>query len=199
MKNLIPSLQSKIVKELAENGPATINEIKRMLGKDYRAVWFSVKSLLKKGLLEPVDIKEYRGRVFHRLWLSLDGALMALLLGAKPDKIRELGLKYLGFKDDVDRETFEFCIELAETYGADWLGGFIYPEKPFMVTASIVILTKPMTDDMLKILSKYPALKRYIWERAISGMLKLRKIIGKELSRSNFKSRLEKRDRFKTS
>lgn len=78
----LSSLQTDIVKFLAENKPKTINEISKVLSKDYKSIYRSFDSLQKKKLVSEVDAKNYRGNKYALFWLSVDGMVLALLGGA---------------------------------------------------------------------------------------------------------------------
>lgn len=96
MVNQIPTLQKKILLDLAVSEPSTINEIAKRLDKQYKAVHFAVKSLLKKDLITEKSIKEYRGRKFPALWLTERGIMAAFLFKVTREKLKENVLEIYG-------------------------------------------------------------------------------------------------------
>jgi len=87
-RNILPSLQRRIVHCLALKGPQTINEIKKNIlllklapHSHYKSTWQAVQWLSKKNLVQKVTVKEYRGRKYPRFWLTDQGIVVALIDG----------------------------------------------------------------------------------------------------------------------
>ena len=86
--NNLPSLQKRMVLDLAETEPKTMNETAKAISKQYRPTWTAFKSLAKKNLIEKTSlIKKHRRQEYPRYWLTDKGIAMALLEGANPDKL----------------------------------------------------------------------------------------------------------------
>lgn len=83
-RNSFPPLQRRIILNLAQNKPQTINETRKGISGHYKSSWIAFNVLKKKGLIKDVTSKDYRGRHYPRFWLTELGIFLALSEGAEP-------------------------------------------------------------------------------------------------------------------
>ncbi|HZW55786.1 MAG TPA: helix-turn-helix domain-containing protein [Nitrososphaerales archaeon] len=77
----LPSLQRSVLREFAERGNLTLNEVARQLERTYHPVHNAAKALIEKGLIQqcgPHWSKEFHGNHFPTFWLSELGVLTAI-------------------------------------------------------------------------------------------------------------------------
>ena len=98
---LLPSLQKRIILNLAKNKPQTINETAKAIKGHYKASWLAFKSLEKKGIIKKVTSKKYRGREYPCFWATDSGIFIALLEGANPATLLEKTLKFYPQNKDL--------------------------------------------------------------------------------------------------
>jgi hypothetical protein len=124
---LLPSLQKRIILNLAKNKPQTINETAKAIKGHYKASWLAFKSLTQKGLVQEVGIKEYRKRNYPTHWLTDEGVVVALFEGADPEtllkKTREIYpenqslLYYLEIAPKLNPKVLEIGYSAVKTKG----------------------------------------------------------------------------------
>jgi len=83
----LPPLQRRIVLYLAKANPQTINEIAANILSGSKSTWRAFNSLKAKGLIDEMDVKNYRGREYSYYWLTDEGVLTATIEGAPLDII----------------------------------------------------------------------------------------------------------------
>lgn len=111
-ENNFPPLQKRIILHLAKSRPQTINETKNALSGHYKSTWTAFESLEKKGLIETVTSKEYRGRQFPCFWLTELGIYLALHGRAKPEALFKTTCEIY-----PDKKTLQFLIEAVPILG----------------------------------------------------------------------------------
>lgn len=79
-----PPLQRRIILNLAQSKPQTINETMKEIEGHYKSSWIAFDVLKGKGLIKDVTSKDYRGRHFPCFWLTELGVFLALSEGAEP-------------------------------------------------------------------------------------------------------------------
>jgi len=115
----LPPLQRKIILCLAEHGPQTINECVAKIKHHYKATWIAFQSLEKKGLIQKIDIKEYRGRQYPQFWLSFEGILLSISEKAPKEALRQNIEKYL--TEPETKEAILLTMDLADIVGEKFL------------------------------------------------------------------------------
>lgn len=85
--NKFPPLQKKIILYFAENGPQTINQTAKDIHGHYKSSWIAFNTLKKKGLIQEVKSKDYRGREYPQFWITEKGIFIALCEGAKSENL----------------------------------------------------------------------------------------------------------------
>ena len=83
--NTFPPLQKRIILYLAGKGPQTINQTTKDIHGHYKSAWTAFDTLKKKGLIQEVKSKDYRGREYPQFWITEKGIFLALCEGAKSD------------------------------------------------------------------------------------------------------------------
>jgi len=115
--NNLPPLQKRITLCLAEKGPQTINQTAKSISGHYKATWIAFNSLEKKGLIEKVNAKIYRGREYPQFWLTLNGSITALLNNANEENVKQNALKLC--KDNEEIEALEVFFGIAKSLGPE--------------------------------------------------------------------------------
>ena len=105
-------LQKKILLFLASNYPMTKNETKKGISGNYRSTWDAFKELEKKGLIQEVSQKNYKGREYPRYWASESGILLAYSERATPDVLLRKTQEIYPEKKDL-----QFLIEMLPLLG----------------------------------------------------------------------------------
>ena len=95
--SILPPLQNRILLCLAQGGLQTINEVTKNIPRlrlsqvcHYKPTWLAFKSLKKKGLINEVGMKHYRGRAYPQFWLTEEGVLTAYSEKASGERLLEL-------------------------------------------------------------------------------------------------------------
>jgi len=99
--NLGP-VEKRIILAFAHTEPQTINATKETIEGHYKSVNNAFHSLLKKELIKAVDKKKYRNQEYDIFWLTLEGALLAMLHRANSDIMKEYYEKVYGKSEDTD-------------------------------------------------------------------------------------------------
>lgn len=183
--NKLPSLQKRVILCLAQKGLQTINEIKTNIPRlqyalaratHYKPTWLAIKSLGKKGLVQEIGTKEYRGRKYPTYWLTDEGILVALIEGANPETLLKKTREIF-----PENHTLLYCIEIIPKlnprvleigYSAVRTKGKLEP-----IDLATILLTQMQTEtsvqtfwEIVEILKKYP--KQYnSFKKQIEQML----------------------------
>jgi hypothetical protein len=80
----LPPLQKIILLYLAKTHPETKNATAKAIKGHYKSSWMAFNYLEEKGLIAKIDMKEYRGRLHPRFWLTTSGVFLALIEGINP-------------------------------------------------------------------------------------------------------------------
>lgn len=160
--NTFPPLQKRIVLHLAQNKPQTINEtMKGIKSHNYKSTWIAVDVLKKKGLIEDVATKDYRGNTYPCFWLTERGIFLAISKGAKQETLLRTTLETYPKNKDI-----QFLIEAAPILGENAfevlyltaLNGQIEQADVFSILAKQ--MQKPLNDkeidQFIAVLDKYP-------------------------------------------
>ena len=105
-ENSFPPLQKRIILYLAQSKPQTINEIKTGIKGHYKSTHTSFKALEKKGLVQNIASKHYRGRQYPCFWLTELGIFFALHEGAKQEVLLRTTLEIY-----PENKNLQFIIE----------------------------------------------------------------------------------------
>ena len=97
---VLPSVQKKVVLNLAENKPQTIHETKEKIQGHYKSVHNAFQSLIKKDAIKAVGTKDYRERQFDTYWLTDYGVFLAITHGADLKLLQERVERIYGKTDD---------------------------------------------------------------------------------------------------
>lgn len=161
-RNSFPPLQQRIILHLAENEPQTINEtMKGIKSHNYKSTWIAVDVLKKKGLIEDVATKDYRGNTYPCFWLTERGIFLAISKRAKQEILLRTTLETYPKNKDL-----QFLIEAAPILGENAfevlyltaLNGHIEQADVFSLLAKQMQkpLTDKQTDQFIAVLNKYP-------------------------------------------
>ena len=82
-----PSLQRRIILYLSQHAPQNINETMKGIKGQYKSSWMAFKSLKRKSLIQVAEQSKYHGREFPRYWLTEQGVVLAISLGAEPQTL----------------------------------------------------------------------------------------------------------------
>jgi len=115
----LPPLQKKIILCLAEHGPQTINECVAKIKHHYKATWIAFQSLEKKGLIQKIRIKEYRGKQYPQFWLSFEGILLSISEKASEEALRQNIEKHL--TEPETKEALLLTMDFADVLGEKFL------------------------------------------------------------------------------
>ncbi|MEM2995447.1 MAG: hypothetical protein QXI91_05490 [Candidatus Bathyarchaeia archaeon] len=174
--NSLPPLQRKIILCLAEHGALTINECVKIIKHHYKATWIAFNSLERKGLIQKVNIKLYRGREYPQFWLSPEGQLTALLNNANIGKVRENALKYC---EETEREDFSIFYEIAQSVGpetANKIFRFILEKGKFEL--SYLPMNEKDVEKIVRILKKYPKYRKTLENVGEKLVEKIKEVLG---------------------
>jgi len=103
-RDILPKLQRKIVLKLAEKGALNVRETNKELKGEYTSTNRAFHELEEKCIIKKVDVKEWRGRVFPKYWLTEEGIVLAFLEGAQKDKLFENARKF--YSDNENLQSF---------------------------------------------------------------------------------------------
>lgn len=178
----LPPLQKRIILNLAENNPQTINETVGKISGHYKPSWIAFKSLEQKGLIKKIDTKTYRARHYPRFWLTVEGVLIAVLEGFPPssllDKVSTIypenkNLQYsLAMAPFINKEVFRVGLSALKSKG-----------KLEPTDIAKIMLTQMETDtsaktikEAIQILKKYPEEYRRLKKQFSEMRMNLEKI-----------------------
>jgi len=99
----LPKHQRRIVLCLAKEGPLIITETNKKLKGEYTSTNRAFHKLEKKGLIQRVGIRPYRGQEFPRYWLTFESIIFSILEGANIDKLLSYAKECLPKNVDTDR------------------------------------------------------------------------------------------------
>jgi hypothetical protein len=158
----LPPLQKRIVLNLAENSPQTINGTARSIKSHYKPSWIAFKSIEEKGLVKKIGKKSYRGREYPEFWLTVEGVLVAMLEGASSiDLLSRVNEVY------PENKILQYCLEVAPKLNPEvfrlFLSAIRSKGKLEPIDMATIFLTQMQTDTSSKtfkelgeILKKYP-------------------------------------------
>jgi hypothetical protein len=178
----LPPLQKRIILNLAQNNPQTINETVGKISSHYKPSWIAFKSLEQKELIKKVDTKAYRARYYPRFWLTMEGVLVAMLEGVPAsslvDRVRTIYpenkiLQYtLAMAPFINKEVFRVGISALKSKG-----------KLEPTDMAKIMLTQMETDtsaktikEALQILKMYPQEHRRLKKQFSEMRVNLEKI-----------------------
>ncbi len=158
----LPPLQRRIVLNLAENKPQTINKTVESTSSHYKPSWIAFKSLEEKGLITKIGKMSYRGREYPEFWLTVEGVLVAMLEGASPS-----GLLYRVNEVYPENKILIYCLEIGPKLNPEVfrIGLSVLRNKGTLepIDITTIMLTQMQTEtseetvkEALKILRKYP-------------------------------------------
>lgn len=161
-KDILPSLQKRIVIQLANTEPSTINETTKAIDGQYKSCWLAFDALAEKNVVKETGIKSYHGREFPLFWLTPSGVLIALFEGVSYEVLLEKILQI--YPDD---KSLQIILEFSPIFGKEVFkiafstlqDGGKFDMADIMMMASIVTKNdfngKP-TEDIITILKKNP-------------------------------------------
>jgi hypothetical protein len=91
--DILPPLQKRIVRFLAENNPQTILGTAKALNSGYKSLWTAFNSLKEKKVIQAVSVKSYRNQEYDCFWVTSTGILIALFDGANPQTLLEKSIE----------------------------------------------------------------------------------------------------------
>ncbi|MEM4142841.1 MAG: hypothetical protein QW445_01700 [Candidatus Bathyarchaeia archaeon] len=183
---LFPPLQRRIILNIAEKDPQTINETGKALKSSYKATWTAFKSLEKKKMIQIVTKKRYRERDYPCYWLTPDGALAAVYEGANSSKILEKSLRIYPTNNNL-----HLVLEIIPLLGTDVLSivlgaqltkGKIEETDITMILASHLNRgwTANESKQFVATLKKYPEHYERLKETTMKARQKLDELMGLE-------------------
>lgn len=89
----LPKHQRKIVLCLAKEGPMNISETNKKIKGEYTSTNRAFHELETKEMITKSEEILYRGRQFHKYWLTIRGSGFALLNDVNPEHVRLHALK----------------------------------------------------------------------------------------------------------
>lgn len=173
----LPSLQKRIVLNLAKNDPQTINETVEKIRSHYKPSWIAFGSLQEKGIIKKIDAKTYRGREYPRFWLTDEGVVVAMIEGAPPkDLLQKVEQLY------PNNEILQYCLEIGPKLSREvfriGLTAIRNKGKLEPIDMATILLTQAETNthiekfkEAMGILKKYPKEHRRLKEQ-VERMLK---------------------------
>lgn len=166
----LPSLQERILLNLAQKGPQTRNEMKESVGSAYKNIIYSFKSLQEKGLIHKIGDKSYRGQKFPEFWLTREGIILSLLKDVSPDSLLKITKETL--PDNKDTEQILFIIDASEILDRrlfEYLYFVLQREPEFTLRDVMLrILQAGTVDEMMKVLTEKDVKKQL---EALFGLL----------------------------
>jgi len=114
--NSFPPLQKRIILNLAQSRPQTINETMKGISGHYKSSWIAFNVLEQKSLIRKATSKDYRGRQYPCFWLTDLGIFLALHQGAKPETLLKTTLEI--YPED---KSLQFLIEAVPIIGKNAL------------------------------------------------------------------------------
>lgn len=174
----LPSLQKAILINLAEKGPQTINETVQNIKHHYKPTWIAFDSLEKKGLIQKVDTKTYRGREYPKYWLTVLGQITALFNDANVEDLKQNALKFC--KDNEEKEALEVFLDMAKSLGPETTKKMY----KFLLTGDFELSFLPIDETeiykALNIAKKYPKYWKFTEEKIERMREALEKVLGYE-------------------
>jgi hypothetical protein len=172
----LPSLQKTIILHLAEKGPQTINETVQNIKHHYKPTWIAFNSLEKKGLIQKINTKIYRGREYPQFWLTVTGQITALSNGANIEKLKQNALEFC--RDNEEREALEVFFGMAKSLGPETANKMY----KFLITGNFELSFLPIDEtEVYKALSVAKRYPKY-WKLTEEKIEKMREALGKVLS-----------------
>jgi len=148
---------------LAEQGPATKNEVKKRLeGADYKPVWTAMKSLQGRGLIKKDEDKSWRERLFPRYYLTPEGFMEALSQKVDYDAL----LRHA--RENGEDKSLEFVVDMARACGPEVVRMIVRVTRArdrgemFTLTSMPLPCHNKVSRDMIAVLKKHPQIAEAI-------------------------------------
>ena len=113
-KVVLHKVQRKILIQLSENRPMTINETATTLNEHYKATWNAFKRLETMKAITKVGSKVYQNNEYDLFWLTEDGAVLALCEGADQSRVLRRAVKIY-----PNNRNLHFVLEIMPIFGLD--------------------------------------------------------------------------------
>jgi hypothetical protein len=113
-KVVLHKLQRKILIQLSENRPMTINETATTLNEHYKATWNAFKKLEKMNAITKVGSKTYQNNEYPLFWVTEDGAILALCEDANQSRVLRRA-----FRIYPNNRNLHFALEIMPIFGLD--------------------------------------------------------------------------------
>jgi hypothetical protein len=155
----LPPLQKRILLFLAEKGAATINHVADRTGSQYKATWLAFRSLSKKGYVRKMDVKKFGNREYAKYWISGQGLLKALEIGANPEKVRKHVEAYYG-KSQSHALFFDFCKALRDDLPSVFRLFEVEPNGAVKLVSVPIIKESKAFIVFRELCKKYPSIAR---------------------------------------
>ena len=137
----LPSLQKRILLNLAREGPQTRNQVQKNVKSAYKNVLYSFKSLTKKGLIKIVDQKVRRGRKFPKYWLTATGIFSAFINDANVESLLKNAEKI--YPDNQDFQVLAQLGKVLDKKAIEKILSLIALQKEEMPMALTFLATNP--------------------------------------------------------
>jgi len=161
-ENSFPPLQKRIILYLAQNRPQTINQTRKGIKGHYKSTWTAFNALKKKGLVESITSKHYRGRQYPCFWVTELGLYLALCEGIKSESLLKTTLEIY-----PDNKNLQFLIEAVPILGKNAFDvlhlavsnkGVIEQRQLISIFDNQKELTPKQRTQFIRVLKKYPEL-----------------------------------------
>ena len=152
----LSAFQARVLKDIAEHGPSSRNHVSNRMKRPYKNIFHAFSQFAEQGLIE--DYGKDPGFSKGDFWLTEEGLVTALALGADPSRIRS-AMPPEQHDSSADRDWVMFLLDWAVLMPR---GRFAFYAEAFLKAGSgekyLLIPQSEDTDSMTTALRKHPVI-----------------------------------------